>query len=390
MIEQIPLELIDANPWQTRQTENPEHVEEIAHSIRAMGMMQTPAARRVDGRVQLAFGHTRFAAFKLLQNLGTSDDFEMMPLNLRELTDEQMAIDAFEENEKRRDLNPVEKARAVQKMLTDFGWTQEQLAEKLRIDRSGISNMIRMLRLPLGVLSNIEHGILPVRSAMALIPIYELNDEEFQRLMERFGESFDDFRATSIMGQMTSDMIRVRVDFYLEFLHPENQDPVFTSEPESIVVVETEADVMSTETVQVNEEQTPRTSVTATQIDIDNWMKQDVEGADNESSDTLPVHQAVVEDRFNEVPQYKPDERSTQTTDRPVQTANPAVEAQKSITPPAMDQPDPNEILFTITYRTQGVIVGVKKPGMAIPKLKYMSHLRPEDVPAVMREMGLG
>lgn len=139
--ENIPLYLIDPNPWQTRRTEDPAHVEEIARSIKAMGMMQTPSARKVGERYQLAFGHTRLAAYRLLNTLG-QDGYDQFPLNLHELSDEQMAIAAFEENEKRRDLNPVEKAMAVQKMLNDFGWTQELIAEKLHIDRSGVSNMI--------------------------------------------------------------------------------------------------------------------------------------------------------------------------------------------------------------------------------------------------------
>jgi ParB family transcriptional regulator, chromosome partitioning protein len=65
-MEQIDITLIDPNPWQPRQSEDAEHIEKIALSIAQDGLMQVPVGRMVDGRVQLAFGHSRLAAYKLL------------------------------------------------------------------------------------------------------------------------------------------------------------------------------------------------------------------------------------------------------------------------------------------------------------------------------------
>src|SRR5690242_1187333 len=78
----VPVELINPNPYQPRQTEDAEAVAEIAQSIKRNGLMQVPTARQVNGHYQLAFGHTRLAAFKL-------NGEECMPLIIRELDDLQ-------------------------------------------------------------------------------------------------------------------------------------------------------------------------------------------------------------------------------------------------------------------------------------------------------------
>src|SRR5690348_3249528 len=106
----VPLDLIDPNPYQPRQTEDTEAVAEIADSIARNGLMQIPSARQVNGRYQLAFGHTRLAAFKMLQE-------ECMPLVIRELDDLQMFELGVSENIKRRDLNPIEQAEAMRRYM---------------------------------------------------------------------------------------------------------------------------------------------------------------------------------------------------------------------------------------------------------------------------------
>src|SRR3990172_7368145 len=121
MIDFYLLENIESNPWQGRIGElNTEYIEELARDIAGNGLLQTPVGREIDNSVQLAFGHNRLAAFRWLSentsgNLpsGLAGDFSKMPVDVRELSDEQMGSLAWSENERRRDLNPIERARAV-------------------------------------------------------------------------------------------------------------------------------------------------------------------------------------------------------------------------------------------------------------------------------------
>lgn len=392
----IELELIDPNPWQTRQNEDPAHVDEIAHSIKAMGMMQTPTARKVGERFQLVFGHTRLAAYKLLETLG-QDGYSHFPLVIHDLDDEQMAVAAFEENEKRRDLNPVDRAKAVKKMLEDFEWTQELVAEKLHIDRSGVSNMLRMLRLPQDVLETVAAGELPVRSAMALIPIFEVTTSESVRLEDRFGESLTDFLNGAKKGEVNSDVIRARVELYMNFLHPEPEQLPFAKESENEGPV-----IIDNETITANEEGydpsmggqiiTSQPSMPqATQAHIDEWLNHSDEEGNNGSELALQPAAEISTEKTDQ----GPDEPTLLGAEQEVQASQPVPAANTQMEKPApaaaqVDQPDPNEILFTIAWRTNTVVVGYKKPSWPVPKLKFMSHLRPDDVPAVMKEMGIG
>jgi ParB/RepB/Spo0J family partition protein len=153
MIKKFPLDQIDPNPWQPRQSDDPAHIEQLAISIGHDGLMQTPSGRQVDGRVQLAFGHSRLAAFKLLAKdraiLGSADgEYDAMPVNVVDLTDEQMFQQAVAENVKRRDLNPIEMAAAMQRYQDDFHKTSKEIAELFDISDSTVRGTIRLLDLP--------------------------------------------------------------------------------------------------------------------------------------------------------------------------------------------------------------------------------------------------
>jgi len=389
--QHIGLELIDPNPWQTRQNEDPAHVDEIAHSIKAMGMMQTPTARQVGDRYQLVFGHTRLAAYKLLETLG-QDGYSYFPLVIHDLDDEQMAVAAYEENEKRRDLNPVEKAKAVQKMLADFSWTQEQLAEKLHIDRSGISNMLRMLRLPADLLNSIATGIVPVRSAMSLLPVYELSGADQVRLNDQFGDTVTEFMSVATHGEINSDSIRKVVDGWMNFLHPQPEQLLLVDEP---VVIEND-------TITAPEEPgfvatpgqfmpPPPSGLHATQAHIDEWLNNpNNEGEDNGSEsgfrepeiETSETGEGTDLESQNQVVEEQATSLQTQpqpTEDHPVEKPAPA-ELKK-------DPEDPNAIYLSVAWKTNGVTVSLLKPGWPAPKFRFRNMLKVEMLPEVIREM---
>lgn len=170
----LPLTQLDDNPYQPRLVYDDERIAAIAASIRQHGLLQAPLGRLMpDGRVQLAFGHSRLRAFRAL----AADDaahFGRMPVLLRTLDDETMALHAWIENRDRKDLTAYEEAKAIERYTSSFGWTQKQAAAKLQLTQPTIANKLRLLRLPDAALRQLEAGQLSERQAAALLPLMEL------------------------------------------------------------------------------------------------------------------------------------------------------------------------------------------------------------------------
>lgn len=159
MEEMIVLDVIDPNPYQPREKEDPEHVQKIADSIAADGLMQVPVGRRVGDRVQLAFGHSRLAAYKLLHQQSIAEANKLgvnakvsnwckMPVTLRELTDEEMFRLGISENLARKDLTPLEEARAMARYRDDFKKTSAEIGALFGLNESTVRGKIRLLGLP--------------------------------------------------------------------------------------------------------------------------------------------------------------------------------------------------------------------------------------------------
>jgi ParB/RepB/Spo0J family partition protein len=157
-IESVKLDLIGDNPYQPRHTYHKQDIDDLAASIKINGLLQVPVARRVDGKMQLGFGHLRKRAFLKLAKENPKQ-WGTMPLDIRDLTDKQLAAFALEENIKRRDITPIEVARAIDNYLTVFtDSTEQDLAKTLNMSQGNISNMRRVLKLPDEVLEKIDLG----------------------------------------------------------------------------------------------------------------------------------------------------------------------------------------------------------------------------------------
>ena len=214
-MEKINLELIDGNPYQTRAGVDHEHIEALAEDIWKNGLLQIPVGRRVGERVQLAFGHNRLAAYWLNTKLDP-DIYGVMPVEIRLLSDEQMALLAWSENEKRQQLTPLERAQAIKRMMESFSWTQQDLADKLDMARSTLANLLRLLNLPQPILWNLNKGLLSQRQAMALLPLYELPNLDLAWVANN--EERSGWINLAGRGAFDSDTIRVRVSEYLQAL----------------------------------------------------------------------------------------------------------------------------------------------------------------------------
>lgn len=219
-ILKVPLDKILANPWQTRSgAPDAEHIHELAQDIARNGLLQSPVGRIIaDGSIQLAFGHNRLAAYfdlRDLQEFAEAGDFKAMPVDVRELTDEQMADFAWSENEKRRNVNPRERALAIQQRINDFGWSQEQVAEHLGLSRPVIANALRLLKLPADMQAALSDGSLSERQGMALLPLFDLGNELLSKA--NFGYDYycqapKELIAQAVQGKLNSDQIREKVE----------------------------------------------------------------------------------------------------------------------------------------------------------------------------------
>jgi ParB family chromosome partitioning protein len=172
-VREIPLELINPNPYQTRTHMDEAALAELAASILANGVVQPIVVRYIDiGRYELIAGHRRWAAS---QRAGKAT----IPALVRQVSDEQAVEMTIVENLQREDLNPMEQAHAFERLSRDFGLTQEQMAQRTGKDRASISNFIRLLRLPAAVQTLIAAGQLSMGHAKALMML----DSE-KRMME--------------------------------------------------------------------------------------------------------------------------------------------------------------------------------------------------------------
>ncbi|HEU4360419.1 MAG TPA: ParB/RepB/Spo0J family partition protein, partial [Mycobacterium sp.] len=165
--------LIEANPRQPRQVFDDEALAELVHSIREFGLMQPIVVRALpasgdrpsDGpRYQLVMGERRWRA---AQQAGLAT----IPAIVRETDDDHLLRDALLENIHRVQLNPLEEAAAYQQLLEEFDVTHDELATRIGRSRPLITNMIRLLRLPIAVQRRVAAGVLSAGHARALLSL---------------------------------------------------------------------------------------------------------------------------------------------------------------------------------------------------------------------------
>jgi len=157
--------LIDKNPYQPRLEFDPAEIQSLADSLQTHGLLQPLVVRRHGDRFQLIAGERRLrAALKA----GWHD----VPVHVLEVDDRRMAELALTENLQRRDLNAIEKAVAFQRYLDTYGGTHEELAKRLELDRSTVTNFLRLLDLPEQVRAMLQTGEITQGHARALMPLW--------------------------------------------------------------------------------------------------------------------------------------------------------------------------------------------------------------------------
>jgi ParB family transcriptional regulator, chromosome partitioning protein len=163
--QEVPIDSIDPNPYQTRKRINELALEELAESIRASGVVQPVVLRPgANGRFQLVAGERRWHASR---RAGKTT----IPAVVRQISNEQAMEITIIENLQREDLNPVEQARAFERLSREFGLTQEQIAARTGKDRASIANFIRLLKLPEDVQNHLEVGALSFGHGKVLLAL---------------------------------------------------------------------------------------------------------------------------------------------------------------------------------------------------------------------------
>ena len=174
---EIPLTWIKPNPRQPRTIFDNSSLEELAASIKEIGILQPPVVRKIiDNQYELIMGERRYRAAKLAGLVN-------IPVIIRQTSDNELLREALVENIHRSNLNSLEEAAAYNQMLSDFGFTHDELAERLGKSRPVISNTLRLLNLPPSVQKRLAAGTISAGHARALLGLS--SQDEMERLANK-------------------------------------------------------------------------------------------------------------------------------------------------------------------------------------------------------------
>lgn len=185
---EVPIQSVKPNRRQPRSIFDDEALQELAASIREIGILQPPVVRKVgDNEYELIMGERRLRAAKLA-GLST------IPVIIRETSDNELLREALIENIHRSNLNSLEEAAAYNQMLSDFGFTHDELAKKIGKSRPVISNTLRLLNLPPSIQKKLTSGTLSMGHARALLGLSDA--VEIERIANRIVAEGLSVRAT--------------------------------------------------------------------------------------------------------------------------------------------------------------------------------------------------
>jgi ParB family chromosome partitioning protein len=172
-IMRIPMDMIEPNPFQPRMTFGQDALEELAESIRTLGLIQPITVRRKpDGRYQIISGERRFRACQMA-------GMDMIPAYIRDTNDQGMLEMAIVENIQRENLDPIEVAMSYQRLIEECNLTQEQMAVRVGKKRASVTNYLRLLKLPAKIQHDLKVGLLSVGHAKVLLGIEDIRLQEY-------------------------------------------------------------------------------------------------------------------------------------------------------------------------------------------------------------------
>lgn len=161
---QLPVDHIQPGKYQPRREMDPHALEELASSIRSQGIIQPLIVRPVGNKYEIIAGERRWRAAQLA---GLNE----VPVIIRHVPDEAAVAIALIENIQREDLNPIEEALALHRLIEEFGMTHQCLADAVGKSRTSVTNLLRLLALPEEVKSMLDRGFLEMGHARALLTL---------------------------------------------------------------------------------------------------------------------------------------------------------------------------------------------------------------------------
>src|SRR3990167_7483278 len=171
-LKKLPISALKPGKYQPRKTMEQEALSELANSIRAQGVIQPIVVRPIDhNQFEIIAGERRWRAAQLA-------DLHYIPAIVREINDETAMVFALIENIQRRDLNVMEEAAALNRMISEFHMTHETVAEAVGKSRAAVTNLLRLLKLNHDVRGMVESGKLEMGHARALLILTEAQQSE--------------------------------------------------------------------------------------------------------------------------------------------------------------------------------------------------------------------
>ena len=202
-LEQVPVDLIDPNPFQPRSAFPEETLRELAESIRSSGVLQPILVRRVDGKFQLIAGERRLRAARMA-------GLQAVPAVIRDLGDRETLELAVTENVMREDLNPIEVAHAYDSLQERFQLSHEEIAARIGINRSTVSNTLRLLGLPEQIQNMVANGDVSAGHARALLGLQSADRQnELAQLIAKRGLSVRQVESIVASAQSAPEAQRV-------------------------------------------------------------------------------------------------------------------------------------------------------------------------------------
>lgn len=164
-LKKLPVELIKKGEYQPRLSIDPDALQELAESIKAQGLVQPVVVRRIDGgEYELIAGERRWRASQIA-------GMHTIPAIVRDIPDQAAAAMSLIENIQREDLNPLEEAIAMSRLIADFGLTHQQTAESVGRSRAAVSNLLRLLDLEEATKELLDTSKLDMGHARALLAL---------------------------------------------------------------------------------------------------------------------------------------------------------------------------------------------------------------------------
>lgn len=164
--QQVDINLLGPNPHQPRREIVEADLAELTASVRASGILQPILVRRTGERFEIVAGERRWRAARLA-------GLPRVPVLIKKITDEESAVFALVENIQREDLDAIEKARGFQKLVQTLGATQEEIAKRVGLERTTVTNFLRLLDLPEEIQAYVSRGTLSMGHARALLGLVD-------------------------------------------------------------------------------------------------------------------------------------------------------------------------------------------------------------------------